>query len=67
MRTKLELTEQEAKEALADWAKKKYNQSVDPKDVTFSIDPGENDPRSPSGPHISQVTIRIGGMPNVQS
>lgn len=63
MRVKLELTEQEAKEALADWAQKKYNQSVDPKDVTFSLNPGDPDPRSPSEPHIGQVTIVIGGPP----
>jgi hypothetical protein len=65
MRVKLELSEQEAKEALADWATKKYSQSVDPKDVSFSLSPGDSDPRGPSGPHISQVTISIAGLPTL--
>lgn len=65
MRMKLELTEDEAKEALAEWARKRYAQSVDAKDVTFSISPADSDPRSPRDAHIGQVTIVVSGLPLV--
>ncbi len=63
MKMKLELTEDEMKQALADWAAKRQGMSVSAKDVSFALDNGDSDPRCPRGPHIASATIVISGLP----
>jgi ABC-type oligopeptide transport system substrate-binding subunit len=65
MKHRIDLDETDVKEALAAWAKQTYGQDVKAKDIHISFSPGDDDPRSPRGPHISNVSIELPGAPKI--